>query len=36
MIVYTAGLFTYTWREQGSLAVARTMCFHSPPTPQVM
>ena len=36
MIVYTAGRATYTLREQGSLAVARTMCFHSPPTPQVM
>jgi hypothetical protein len=36
MIVYTAGRATYTLREQGSLALARTMCFHSPPTPQVM
>ena len=36
MIVYTAGRATYTLREQGSLAVARTKCFLSPPTPQVM
>jgi hypothetical protein len=36
MIVYTAGRAIYTLREQGSLAVARTECFHPPPTPQVM
>jgi hypothetical protein len=36
MIVYTAGRAFYTLREQGSLAVAHTKCFQSPPTPQVM
>jgi hypothetical protein len=36
MIVYTAGRATYTLREQGSLAVARTKCDRFAPTPQVM
>jgi hypothetical protein len=36
MIVYTAGRATYTLREQGSLAVARTKCFLLPPSPQAL
>jgi hypothetical protein len=36
MIVYTAGRAFYTMRVQGSLAVARTKCFPSPPSPEVM
>jgi hypothetical protein len=34
MIVYTDGRATYTLREQVSLAVARTKCVLSPPSPQ--